>query len=57
VERDGGSVLNGWLIREWPKVIIEAEHHAVWSDGAIQPRHLAEENEKRTPIEAACLLK
>lgn len=31
VERDGGQLLNGWAVHEWPRVFIEAEHHAVWS--------------------------
>ena len=30
VERDGGTLLTGWAIWEWPRVFIEAEHHAVW---------------------------
>ncbi len=33
VARDGGKIVHGWAIWEWPKVFVEAEHHAVWSDG------------------------
>jgi hypothetical protein len=33
VARDGGEILYGWAIWEWPRVFIEAEHHAVWSKG------------------------
>lgn len=33
VERDGGAIVYGWAIWEWPRVFVEAEHHAVWSDG------------------------
>lgn len=33
---EGGSVMYGWAIWEWPKVLIEAEHHAVWNrDGEL----------------------
>lgn len=30
--RFGGSVCQGWRIWEWPRVLIEAEFHAVWRD-------------------------
>jgi hypothetical protein len=33
VARDGGEILYGWTIWEWPQVFIEAEHHAVWTNG------------------------
>ncbi|WP_163158052.1 hypothetical protein [Bradyrhizobium uaiense] len=33
VAKDGGSITYGWLIWEWPRVFVEAEHHAVWNDG------------------------
>lgn len=33
VGRDGGTISYGWLIWEWPRVFIEAEHHAVWNAG------------------------
>ena len=29
-ERFGGSIQYGWLIWEWPTIMIEAEFHAVW---------------------------
>lgn len=35
VARDGGSILYGWAIWEWPRVFVEAEHHAVWTDGRV----------------------
>ncbi|WP_189341731.1 SEC-C metal-binding domain-containing protein [Mesorhizobium sp. M2A.F.Ca.ET.042.01.1.1] len=35
VERDGGTLLYGWLIWEWPRVFVEAEHHAVWEHDGI----------------------
>lgn len=36
VARDGGSLVYGWLIWEWPRVFIEAEHHAIWEkDGML----------------------
>lgn len=36
VARDGGSLVYGWAIWEWPRVFIEAEHHAVWEkDGEL----------------------
>jgi hypothetical protein len=36
VDRDGGSLVYGWLIWEWPRVFVEAEHHAVWEkDGVL----------------------
>jgi len=36
VNREGGNLLYGWTIWEWPRVFIEAEHHAVWEkDGKL----------------------
>jgi hypothetical protein len=36
VASDGGSILYGWLVWEWHRVFIEAEHHAVWEkDGRL----------------------
>jgi hypothetical protein len=36
VARDQGAIVYGWLIWEWPRVFIEAEHHAVWEkNGAL----------------------
>jgi hypothetical protein len=36
VTRDGGSLVFGWAIWEWPRIFIEAEHHAVWErDGEL----------------------
>ena len=34
IERDGGVLVYGWAIWEWPGVFVEAEHHGVWSDGS-----------------------
>lgn len=28
--REGGTIVYGWLIWEWPRVFIEAEHHEIW---------------------------
>lgn len=33
VKAAGGSILYGWSIWMWPRVFIEAEHHAVWQNG------------------------
>jgi hypothetical protein len=30
VEREGGRIQYGWEISEWPRVFIEAQHHAVY---------------------------
>lgn len=30
VSKEGGTLVYGWLVWEWPNVFIEAEHHAVW---------------------------
>lgn len=36
LKSDGGIIVYGWLIWEWPRVYIEAEHHAIWEkDGAL----------------------
>ncbi len=37
VEREGGRVLFGWAIWEWPRVFIEGEHHAIYQapDGSF----------------------
>jgi hypothetical protein len=32
IEREGGEMLYGWSIWEWPRVFIEAEHHARGGD-------------------------
>lgn len=47
VAAEGGSVLYGWQIWEWPHVLVEAEFHAVWSSPSgelrdVTPRHDAE---------------
>ena len=31
IEREGGSIQFGWAIWEWPRVFVEAEHHAVFA--------------------------
>lgn len=33
VADEGGEIVYGWLIWEWPKTVVEAEHHAVWRAG------------------------
>lgn len=33
IVRDGGSLQHGWVIWEWPGVLVEAEFHAVWNGG------------------------
>lgn len=30
VKRDGGRIVYGWSIWEWPRILIEAEHHAIY---------------------------
>lgn len=35
VEKEGGTLLYGWAIWEWPKVLVEAEHHAVWEKDGV----------------------
>lgn len=32
IRADGGSILFGWRLREWPRVVLTAEFHAVWVD-------------------------
>jgi hypothetical protein len=36
-EREGGSIQFGWAIWTWPRVFIEAEHHAVYVPPDGQP--------------------
>lgn len=48
VQQDGGAIVHGWLLWEWPNVLAEAEFHAVWQtpDGNlidITPRPDGEE--------------
>lgn len=31
IARDGGRMLCGWQVWEWPHVMVEAEFHAVWA--------------------------
>jgi hypothetical protein len=35
VSKDGGNLVYGWLVWEWPNVFIEAEHHAVWESNGM----------------------
>jgi hypothetical protein len=37
VARDGGEMVSGWIITEWPRVMVEAQFHANWKspDGKI----------------------
>jgi hypothetical protein len=37
IQKYGGSTQHGWLIWEWPNIMIEAEFHAVWKseDGVL----------------------
>jgi hypothetical protein len=37
VARDGGRIQHGWTIWEWPRVYLEAEHHAVFEPPAGPP--------------------
>lgn len=30
IKNDGGAIIHGWLIWDWPGVFTEAEFHAVW---------------------------
>jgi hypothetical protein len=44
VAAEGGTVLYGWQLWEWPHVLVEAEFHAVWSSPSgelrdVTPRH------------------
>ena len=32
IKREGGSIVFGWVIWEWPNVLLTAEFHAVWKD-------------------------
>lgn len=37
VEREGEAICYGWTIWEWPRVFVDAEHHAVYeaADGSL----------------------
>ena len=37
ISENGGSIVHGWLLWEWPNVLVEAEFHAVWKspDGKL----------------------
>ena len=47
ISRDGGSMLCGWQIWEWPRVLVEAEFHAVWvsPDGRLAEITPKQDNE------------
>lgn len=30
IEKNGGAIVHGWQLWEWPNVLVEAEFHAVW---------------------------
>lgn len=36
-QQEGGRIQYGWAIWEWPRVFIEAEHHAVYEPPSGQP--------------------
>lgn len=35
IQKDGGAILYGWSISEWPRILVEAEHHAIWVNGDV----------------------
>ncbi|MBI3934861.1 MAG: SEC-C domain-containing protein [Acidobacteria bacterium] len=37
VEKEGGRIRYGWVLWEWPRVFIEAEHHAVYESADGPP--------------------
>ena len=37
IGREGGSIRFGWALWEWPRVFIEAEHHAVFAPPDDEP--------------------
>lgn len=49
VEKDGGEVVHGWLIWDWPGVFTEAEFHAVWKspEGIIRDVTATYDGEKQ----------
>ena len=34
ISETGGTACFGWLVREWPKLFLEAEFYSVWRDAA-----------------------
>ncbi|WP_147461888.1 MULTISPECIES: SEC-C metal-binding domain-containing protein [Pseudomonas syringae group] len=40
IEKEGGEVVYGWLIWDWPEVFTEAEFHAVWKSPEGQEANL-----------------
>lgn len=48
IKRDGGTMVYGWMIREWSRVFIEAEHHALWEkDGELRDITPKEPSERK----------
>lgn len=49
IARDGGRMLCGWQLWEWPRVMVEAEFHAVWvsADGSMVDITPKEQGESR----------
>jgi hypothetical protein len=44
ISREGGHLVCGWTVWEWPRVLVEAEFHGVWKSPAgelvdITPKH------------------
>jgi len=52
VSLHGGSIVYGWAIWEWPRVFVEAEHHAVWLKG----RHMVDITPHTPPCEEILFL-
>lgn len=48
IQKDGGAIVYGWQLWEWPNVMIEGEFHAIWRtpDGNLIDITPKQDNEK-----------
>ncbi|SEJ01382.1 SEC-C metal-binding domain-containing protein [Frateuria terrea] len=49
-ERDGGRMLCGWQLWEWPRVLVEAEFHAVWLSPGGQMEEITPKRHGETSV-------
>jgi hypothetical protein len=50
IEQQGGTRQYGWLLWEWPHVMVEAEFHCVWRDPGGQLREITGSAERELEV-------
>jgi hypothetical protein len=50
IRRDGGCSVNGWLMWEWPNIMLDAEFHCVWRDSTGRLREIPPRQDGETRV-------